>query len=211
MSARRVGDTLRAVRDCSIRVIARPARPGAVKTRLVPPLDADEAADLATALLADTVAICASSGATVDAYRVEHGSLGHALEAALCDALREAPTALVVAPDTIGLTVADLEECRMLLDSADAVLAPAVDGGYYAIGARRPVAGVLGAVPQSTASAARDTARALAAAGFTVAWSSRERADCDDRTGLQALLDGAAGAHVQAALAAMPSIAGRVA
>ena len=55
------------------------------------------------------------------------------------------------------------------LDRADAVLGPAVDGGYYLIGLRRCEPGLLGGLPWSQPSTFAATRARLVARGYTVA------------------------------------------
>lgn len=146
-------------------VIAKQPVPGRVKTRLTPPLRPDQAADVAAAALADTLAV-ASAGPS--AHRVlafdgdptdwarpgwtvvaqAGGSLDQRLEAAF--AAVAAGPALLVGMDTPQLTVAHLDR----FDPAryDACLGLAPDGGYWAIGFGEPdlARSAIVGVPMST-------------------------------------------------------------
>ena len=151
-------------------VIAKEPRPGAVKTRLCPPLRPEEAAQLATAALADTcravvraplagrmIALEGRPGRWlpdgVEVLRQRPGTLGDRLAGALEDAwrLRPLPT-LVVGMDTpqIDGPLLGAAARALVAPGVDAVLGPALDGGYWCIGLRRPVAGLFDTVPMST-------------------------------------------------------------
>ena len=155
-------------------VIAKAPVPGRSKTRLCPPCSPAQAAALAEAALRDTLAAVAACPARrrVLALEGEPGAwlpegfdlleqcrgglgerLGHALGAA-------GGPALVVGMDTPQLTPGKLEDAATALtdDGVDAVLGPALDGGYWTIGLNRPDPAVFSGVPMSHA----DTGRAQA-------------------------------------------------
>ena len=138
-------------------VLAKAPVPGRVKTRLSPPLTADQAASIAAAALDDTFrAVLQStrssgtvavfdgdpspwvpSGVTVIAQA--DGGLDRRLPAAFGDvhALHGAAMVLV-AMDTPQVTAAMVDEAIVALDQpeVDAVFGPADDGGYWLIGVR---------------------------------------------------------------------------
>ena len=62
--------------------------------------------------------------------------------------------ALLIGMDTPQVTSALLDDGLHALDVADAAFAPALDGGYWAIGLRRPDAAVFRDVPMSAPSTA---------------------------------------------------------
>lgn len=72
-------------------------------------------------------------------HRQEGGDLGERMRHALTDALRRAPAALVIGTDCPVLDPARIGAAAAALDTHDAVLVPAEDGGYVLVGARRPV------------------------------------------------------------------------
>lgn len=146
-------------------VIAKQPVPGRVKTRLTPPLRPDQAADVAAAALADTLAVVAAwpdtqrvlafdgdptqwthPGWTVVAQA--SGSLDQRLEAAFT-AVAAGP-ALLVGMDTPQLTAAQLG--RFDPSRYDACLGLAPDGGYWAIGFGEPdmARSAIVGVPMST-------------------------------------------------------------
>jgi len=136
-------------------VFARAPVAGRVKTRLAPRLGAAGAARLHMRLVEKAVltareARCgpvelhvtaphrlfASLG--VEMRRQRGRNLGERMHRALQDALRRFRRAVLIGTDCPVLTPADLRDAvRKLEGGADIVLAPAEDGGYALIGARR--------------------------------------------------------------------------
>jgi rSAM/selenodomain-associated transferase 1 len=164
-------------------VIAKTPLPGRAKTRLSPPLSLEEAATLAEAALADTLAAAgaaATGGRRVLAldgrpgpwlpagWEVLHqrgDGLGERLANAFADA---GGPALLVGMDTPQLTPALLGASAAALRApgVDAVLGPAADGGYWAIGLRRPDAAVFLGVPMSSPTTLAAQRRRLRALGY---------------------------------------------
>jgi hypothetical protein len=167
-------------------VIAKEPRPGAVKTRLSPPLTPGEAAAVAGAALADTLEVVARtnlrarvvafegrpdswipSGFTVVPQR--RGSFGDRLAGAMEDAWERTPCPiLLIGMDTPQVSVADLElaAAALLSPGVGTVLGPADDGGYWLIGARHPEPGMFAGVPMSTDHTAAAQLRRLGALGL---------------------------------------------
>ena len=151
----------------AVLVIAKEPLPGHAKTRLCPPCTSHEAAALATAALEDTLAIVASSPArrrilvfegNPDGWLppgfellTQRGTgLAERLGAAFEDA---GGPALLIGMDTPQLST-DLLAAGLgaLTDpDTDAVLGPALDGGYWCIGLKRPSRAVFDGVPMSEA------------------------------------------------------------
>lgn len=159
-------------------VIAKECRPGRVKTRLTPPFMPHDAAGIAAASLADTLdTVRAVPGvrrilyfdgdaSTVDAAGFEvipqaGGSLDERL-AAIFDRLAE-PT-LLIGMDSPQVTVDDLTPP----DHDDAVLGLATDGGFWAIGMRRPDGAPIRGVAMSRDDSGDRQRHALQAAGLSV-------------------------------------------
>jgi rSAM/selenodomain-associated transferase 1 len=145
-------------------VIAKAPAPGRVKTRLCPPCTPAQAARLARAALADTLAACdsASGGRRVlalagaadglvppgwDVIPQRGAGLAERLAAAFDDV---GGPALLVGMDTPQVTPAQLRCGLAALATGDAVLGPALDGGYWAIGLNAPDARVFAGVPMSS-------------------------------------------------------------
>jgi rSAM/selenodomain-associated transferase 1 len=148
-------------------VLAKEPLPGRAKTRLSPPYTPAQAAQLAGASLLDTLDVVARTPAArrvlvfdgdgrrwrppgFELVAQRGAGLGERLGAAF-EAV-QAP-ALLVGMDTPQLTTGLLlEGMRALADPAvDAVLGPALDGGYWAVGFRRSVPGAFVGVPMSSA------------------------------------------------------------
>ena len=149
---------------------------GAVKTRLCPPLTHGQAAAVARAALLDTMDAVSASRARYRVLALEgrpgawcrpgfdviaqrEGDFGVRLAGAIDDAWARAPLpVLVIGMDTPQIQGPDLDRAvePMLRgptsegDLPVAVLGPAEDGGYWAIGVRYPVAGLFDGVPMST-------------------------------------------------------------
>jgi glycosyltransferase A (GT-A) superfamily protein (DUF2064 family) len=179
-------------------VLAKAPHPGRVKTRLCPPADPVQAAEVAAAALLDTVdavravpnvlPVLALRGKLTGARRADelaaalHGvptlpqrgdSLGDRIAAAHADAAALSPASpvLQIGMDTPQVHAALLERCvRTLLGrGTDAVLGPATDGGWWALGLRDPHAAAgISRVPTSRADTAARTAAALRGGGLRV-------------------------------------------
>jgi rSAM/selenodomain-associated transferase 1 len=165
-------------------VIAKEPFPGRCKTRLSPPLTQDEAASVAEAALADTLEAAAATPAgrhilvldgspgdwLPEGFEVVSQAEG-GLDARLAGAFAatEGP-ALLIGMDTPQISAELLAGAIETLseDANDAVLGPAEDGGWWAIGLERPSPDVFRGIPMST----RDTCRAQIARldALTLAW-----------------------------------------
>ncbi len=147
-------------------VIAKQPVPGRAKTRLTPPCTPEQAATLAGAALRDTLETVAKvpvkrrvlvfegdperwcpEGFEVIAQRGD--GLGARLQAAFDDV---AEPALLIGMDTPQVTPAQLGDALRALGSSgvDSILGPTLDGGYWCVGFRAPVAGAFHAVPMSS-------------------------------------------------------------
>jgi rSAM/selenodomain-associated transferase 1 len=146
-------------------VIAKAPRPGRCKTRLAPPLSFEEAARVARAALEDTLAaalacpaeehVLAFDGppaAWIPARFRTIAQRGDGLDERLAAAFADAGTpALLIGMDTPQITPVLLEGALAALEAprCDAVIGPAVDGGYWAIGLRRSSPELFRGVPMS--------------------------------------------------------------
>jgi glycosyltransferase A (GT-A) superfamily protein (DUF2064 family) len=173
--------------------------PGLVKTRLGVEIGMDAAADVAAAALLDTIeAMSAHAGAArchlALAGDLDDASHSEAIRAALAGwtiwpqdgeglAVRLAHAhqqvagpVVQVGMDTPQLSGALLAGVIDGLDRADAVLGPAEDGGWWALGLRDPsyAAGLVG-VPMSAPDTCEQTANALRGLGLSVHLADRLR------------------------------------
>jgi uncharacterized protein len=189
-------------------VFAKPPRPGEVKTRLAETLGAESAAALARAFFLDTWRSATSCAwaravlATMDTEAPEWaaveapiwpqggGNLGVRLERVLSRALCSAPFAVAIGTDTPGLRVQLVEAARRALATADAVIGPCEDGGFYLLGLRRCPPGLLANLPWSAEDTFVETVARLREHGLTVEvippWFDVDRAE--DLSCLRALL-----------------------
>jgi uncharacterized protein len=169
-------------------VLAKRPEPGRVKTRLVPPLTPAQAADVAAAALRDTLdavtAVPAAGhllaldgaagpwlGGLASSWRIT-GQVGGDLATRIVGAFAAGPRpqepAVLVGMDTPQVRphqLAAFDPHRY-----DACLGRSGDGGFWAIGLRRPTdAGrVIAGVPMSTDHTADDQLRRLHGAGLRV-------------------------------------------
>jgi rSAM/selenodomain-associated transferase 1 len=199
-----------------VQVFARDPEPGRTKTRLIPALGADGACRCYLCLLDATLACVAAAapdelelwsdrpprspllrarararGARV---RVQAGAdLGERMAGALEDALAAGALPLLVGSDLPGLRPAHLRAgAAALRAGADAVFAPAEDGGYGLVGLSRPWRALFRDVPWGT-DAVMAVARARAAGGRLVEldplWDLDEPADLERVAGLPGFED----------------------
>lgn len=95
------------------------------------------------------------------------GDLGERMARALRAGLRRAPYALLIGSDCPDLRARELRRAaRWLAGGADAVLAPARDGGYALIGLRRAADFLFDAMPWGSDCVYAQTALRLANAGW---------------------------------------------
>jgi uncharacterized protein len=191
-------------------IVAKAPRPGHSKTRLVPPLSPDQAAALQTAMLLDTLDGCAREGAQVlilapegDRDALEALAPGVPVVAqegrGLADALRlattrygaEGPLALV-SSDIAGVPEGEVAQAFSLLDGADVVLGPALDGGYWLIAMKEPHQEPFRDIPWSSPACLAVTRDRARAAGLTVAEVAAWR-DIDTLADLAALAEDGVG------------------
>ncbi len=149
-------------------VLAKAPEPGQVKTRMCPPLQPREAAELYARLLEDVLEATAAFSAALDlaprvavhpgeacahVARVAPRSFsvvrqrGPDLAARMTSALREACAAgfervLLRGSDSPLLDGEQVGAALAALDDVDVVVSPDRDGGYNLVGVRRPVAGL---------------------------------------------------------------------
>ena len=180
-------------------VLAKAPVAGRVKTRLCPPYTPEQAAQLAEAALRDTLAAVAATPAVARTVVLDGapggwlpegfavlpqrgGGLDERLAAAYDDAWALTPAPLLlVGMDTPQVAPALLTAAgeQLLSDGTDAVLGLAGDGGWWALGLRRPDASLLLGVPMSTDGTGAAQRTRLAGAGLSVTLLP-ELTDVDD-------------------------------
>jgi uncharacterized protein len=222
--------------DAAVIVLAKAPEPGRVKTRLCPPATPRQAADLAAASLLDTLdAAAAVPGAepvvvltgrlhraarAAELAAALHGrhvlpqrgdGLGARIAAAHADtaALLPGRPTLQLGMDTPQADAALLTACldRLRAAGTDAVLGPATDGGWWALGLHDPRAAVLVAgVPTSRKDTGARTLRALRAGGLRVGLLP-ELTDVDTADDAVVVSAAAPAGRFAAALAQCPAFA----
>ena len=172
-------------------VFARTPVPGRVKTRLIGRLTAEQAVALHQAMITDTAAVVAALplpaerrilfteapppmalSQDIEVGRQAEGDLGARLVAAIEGAFAGgAERAIVLGSDSPHLPPSRILEAVEALDTAELVLGPTDDGGYYLVGCRagRFSPAVFAGVEWGSARVFQQTCAAAAAAGLSVA------------------------------------------
>ena len=182
------------MRRHAIAVMAKAPKAGHVKTRLIPPLSQEEAAELYRCLLLDKI-LQVGTLSGVDPYlaytpteaRAQMASLApqdftlipqtgsdlgdrlHRLSAILLE--RGHPGVIIIDSDTPTLPSTYLLDAvdRLQNRSTDLVLGPAEDGGYYLIGLKRPCRALFDDIPWSSGAVLSETLRRASAQRLGVA------------------------------------------
>lgn len=191
-------------------IFAKVPRPGLAKTRLIPALGAAGAAALAERMLLQTVVqaelaqlgrveLCCAprdDPAWQDLHLPETlilsdqgaGVLGERMARASQRVLSAHESVLLIGTDCPGLTAERLREAAEALSTADAVMVPAVDGGYVALGLHRFDPRVFEGIPWSTSEVAARTLARFVELGWKHSVLAAEH-DIDEPSDLQHLPD----------------------
>jgi rSAM/selenodomain-associated transferase 1 len=181
------------VTPATLVVFARYPRPGEAKTRLAPVLGLDGAADLARRMLLATWAEalaaerlegrrvelhgCGATGAEFSALLGGEGAFvpqsgegfGERLERAFASAFeRGAGRVVLVGADCPALSTRHIDEALVALESNDAVLGPARDGGWWLLGLGAPQPALFHGISWSTPVVFEQTLAVARASGLTV-------------------------------------------
>lgn len=171
-----------------ILMLAKAPVPGRVKTRLVPVLGPEGAANLAGELLSDAIdRVLAAALAPLELWcrpdtahpafqdlaragvtlHYQRGrDLGARMRLAVADALTRAGNVLLIGSDLPGLDGPYLELAIQALEGADAVIGPTEDGGYGLLGLRRAEPALFEGVPWGSASVADITRARMRGLGW---------------------------------------------
>jgi rSAM/selenodomain-associated transferase 1 len=174
-----------------VALFARWPTAGEVKTRLSPAVPAGLALDLHRAMLEDVLAVAGGAEAeerllywagapavrdgfaVPPAFRVrdqQGRDLGERIERAFDDLLASpGDRALVLGADCPALEPSTLADAFAALESHDAVLGPARDGGYNLVGLHRRAPGLFRGIEWSTPRVLDQTMERAARAGLTIA------------------------------------------
>ena len=189
-------------------IVAKAPVVGRGKTRLVPPLSAEQAARLQRALLLDTVAACRRETGDVrllvaseyersalDALvpgipiEVQRGrGLADALTHGVSDHITDGPVA-IISSDLPGLPAGSIARANEALAAgSDVVLGPAMDGGYWLVAMRAAHEAPFRDIPWSTPAVWAVTLRRCREAGLRIEALERWR-DVDTYADLAACRD----------------------
>lgn len=168
-------------------IMAKAPVAGYAKTRLIPALGAEGAAQLAARLLnhtlrqaraarfdaltlacaPDTTHTAFASASDVALVAQGQGDLGARMQCQFERAFDEgAERAIVIGTDAPALDAGMLRRAADALADSDAVFVPAVDGGYALIGLRRLLPTLFDAMPWSTSAVMATTRERLAQAAW---------------------------------------------
>jgi rSAM/selenodomain-associated transferase 1 len=194
--------------DRTLVVFVRYPRVGTVKTRLVPALGAELAADLYRALAEGVLAATAprvreyerlvfydppEAGDEMRGWlpagrlrRQAPGDLGTRMANAFAKTFaRGARRVALIGSDVPGLSRVEVGEALAALERVDLVLGPAQDGGYYLVALRGPQPSLFDGIAWGTPQVLDETLSRASAAGLSVAQLARRR-DVDTIEDLQA-------------------------
>ena len=194
-------------------IFAKAPQPGSVKTRLIPAVGAEGAATLARRLLAHTlrqalaagvgkVELCMSPapiaaawhGVAVPSVVVQtgqgEGDLGERMACAVKRSTQPPDPAagpvILVGTDCPALTAPLLKQAAQQLQTHDAVLLPAHDGGYVLLGLKSPCPELFEYMAWSTSVVSAETLRRMATLNMRV-WQGPTLHDIDEPADLQHL------------------------
>ena len=182
---RAVGASARGAKVSNVRIVlfTRYPEPGKAKTRLIPALSAQGAADLHRRLTERTLQQVRASGLAYEirstggdpeAFAAWLGTTavvdqgGGDLGARLHRAAAPYP-AIFIGADAPDLSPAHLRDAANALADHDAVVGPAEDGGYWLLGLSRPLDALFRDMPWGTNQVLPTTMARLRAAGASVA------------------------------------------
>lgn len=200
--------------SAAIIVFAKAPVAGLAKTRLIPALGAEGAAQLAERLLHHTLQqvlavpcvhreLCVTPTPHHPAFdRVREtsadrmqitlqgeGDLGERMHRALSRALAAHSRVLLIGTDAPSLDTRRLESACRVLDRQEAVFVPALDGGYALVGLTRPVPALFNHMTWSTPHVMQDTRDRARAIGLS--WAEMDPvADIDEPADLLHLPEG---------------------
>lgn len=188
--------------DSRLLVFTRAPRAGQVKTRLIPQLGSQGAADFHARLIHHCLQMVTRAGmcpvelwcapschdpffqACREHYGVvlheqAQGDLGERMHKALESALQGAGAAILIGTDIPSIEAADIDAAfQALQQGKDAVVGPAHDGGYYLIGLRQPDRRLFEGITWGTSTVFQETRLRLQQ--LDMSWLClREHADVD--------------------------------
>jgi rSAM/selenodomain-associated transferase 1 len=182
---------MKPVQPTRIVIFAKAPQAGFAKTRLIPALGAQRAADLARRLLAHTlnkalaagvgpVELCVTPSAADPAWGTfdisdavqwsdqGEGDLGERMARAAQRVLESGESVLLIGTDCLELSAACLQQAAYALQRTDATLFPTFDGGYALLGLNRFHPSLFAGIAWSTGTVAFETLCRLEQLGWSV-------------------------------------------
>jgi len=179
------------MKNAALVLMARAPEEGKVKTRLQPTLTPAQGASLYKAFLGDAIALVASMEGFIPflAYTPvssvaifeqlappdmellpqRGASLGHVMDNLINRLLlRGFPRVVLIGSDIPALQPQTVQRSLTLLEKSDVCLGPSCDGGYYLIGAKKPVSLLFQDVPWSTPRVLRVTLEKAKQEGLSI-------------------------------------------
>ncbi len=178
---------------------------GKVKTRLAATIGDEQAFNIYLQLLSHTMAVASKADAdlvicysdfvpendtwsSLKAHRcIQQGDdLGECMHNALSEVLKTYQRVVLIGSDCGELTTEVLDKAFDSLTHVDAIIGPAIDGGYYLVGTTQPVPGIFENVDWSTERVLHQTLGRLLDSGLNFGLGVTLR-DVDDEGDLEAL------------------------
>ena len=165
--------------------------PGKSKTRLLPVLKPEEAADLHRIMTEKTIELvkrfCNEKchpviyftggsmkqaekwlGSEIPIKKQPEGNLGERMSSAFRDAINEgAEKVALIGTDCPGLNETILDEAFKILEEKNVVMGPAMDGGYYLVGTRGYFPDIFRDIPWGTSDVFKMTLAKIRKAGLS--------------------------------------------
>ena len=172
-------------------IFAKAPQPGFAKTRLIPALGAEGAAELAQQMLSNTLfeALAADIGTVelcitpkiddiawqgielpvgIEITDQGEGNLGERMARASERAIKNAELVLLIGTDCVEISAALLREAAQSLHEHDAVIHCTADGGYALLGLKRYSAVLFSDMPWSTNAVASTTIARIRQLGWSL-------------------------------------------
>ncbi|MCK0716250.1 TIGR04282 family arsenosugar biosynthesis glycosyltransferase [Chromohalobacter sarecensis] len=180
--------------DFPLAILAKAPLPGKAKTRLIPALGTQGAAQLQERLVRHTLSIALAATTArrivlwtaldhahplfrelaerhdIECRAQPEGSLGDRMHYAF---LEMGEPGLLIGSDCPALTPALLKRCHRVLADHEVVLLPAEDGGYALIGLREPDSQLFSGIDWGTAAVMDQTRQRVARSGAKLACPAR--------------------------------------
>lgn len=174
---------------CRVVIVVKAPEPGKAKTRLIPALGAGGAAALAERMMYQAVATACAATPCVELYMTPpanspvwsafslptqlarsdqpEGDLGQRMSMVAERAIQSGEQVILIGTDCPALTTEHLREVKAALQQYDAVVIPALDGGYVLLGLGRYSSFLFEGIAWSTAQVCRETVQKL----LSLQWS----------------------------------------